>query len=167
MKSTATTARLIARSRRPVPSTSFLRPFSSTPSTLAANPDPSSSTSSEEPKQKAKPDEPDTTVPGRSPFQAFVDVMRDEIRKNREFQESVKQLQGEASKVQDSEAMKKAKDVYERARVCLSTTTLQSVWRIRKGPELKLTFFLCCCTLPCPLTLNLSSSSHLSRRTQD
>lgn len=69
-------------------------------------------------KQRKKADEPqDTTVAGRSPFQAFVDVLKDEVRKNREFQDSVKQLQGEASKVQDSEAMKKAKEVYERARV--------------------------------------------------
>ena len=59
----------------------------------------------------------DTTVAGRSPFQAFVDVMKDEIRKNREFQDSVKQLGGEVTKVQDSAAMKAAKDAYERARV--------------------------------------------------
>lgn len=77
----------------------------------------SSSSNNKKEKSKAKEEPTDTTVPGRSPFQAFVDVMKEEIRKNREFQESVKQLQGEATKVQDSEAMKKAKDVYERARV--------------------------------------------------
>ncbi|SGZ26252.1 BQ5605_C024g09870 [Microbotryum silenes-dioicae] len=67
---------------------------------------------------KARAEEPvDTTVPGRSPFQAFVDVLRAEVRKNREWQDSVKQLQGEASKVQDSEAMRKTKELYERARL--------------------------------------------------
>lgn len=71
-----------------------------------------------EQKSKAKPEpEPDTTVAGRSPFQAFVDVLKDEVRKNREWQDSVKQLGGEVQKAQDSEAMKRAKEVYERARV--------------------------------------------------
>lgn len=53
----------------------------------------------------------------KSPFQTFVDVLRDELRKNRELQDNVKQLQGDVDKLQDSEAMKKARDVYERARV--------------------------------------------------
>ncbi len=56
----------------------------------------------------------------KSPFQTFVDVLRDELRKNRELQENVKQLQGDVDKLQDSEAMKKARAAYERARVsCL------------------------------------------------
>ena len=54
----------------------------------------------------------------KSPFQTFVDVLKDELRKNRELAENVKQLQGDVDKFQDSEAMKKAKDAYERARVC-------------------------------------------------
>ena len=53
----------------------------------------------------------------KSPFQTFVDVLKDELRKNRELAENVKQLQGDVDKLQDSEAMKKAKDAYERARV--------------------------------------------------
>lgn len=53
----------------------------------------------------------------KSPFQTFVDVLRDELRKNRELQDNVKQLQGDVDKFQDSEAMKKAKAAYERARV--------------------------------------------------
>ena len=46
-------------------------------------------------------------------------MLKDELRKNRELAENVKQLQGDVDKFQDSEAMKKAKDAYERARVCL------------------------------------------------
>lgn len=65
----------------------------------------------------ATPPPEDKTVAGRSPFQAFVDVLRDEVRKNREWQDSVKQLAGERDKVADSETMKKAREVYERARV--------------------------------------------------
>jgi len=56
----------------------------------------------------------------KSPFQTFVEVLRDELRKNRELQDNVKQLQGDVDKLQDSEAMKKARAAYERARVCVS-----------------------------------------------
>lgn len=56
-------------------------------------------------------------APGRSPFAVFVDVLKEELQKSRELQDNVKQLQGEAGQVMDSEAMKKAKAVYERARV--------------------------------------------------
>jgi import inner membrane translocase subunit TIM44 len=60
----------------------------------------------------------------KSPFQTFVDVLRDELRKNRELQDNVKQLQGDVDKLQDSEAMKRAREVYERARVCHSYSFL-------------------------------------------
>lgn len=53
----------------------------------------------------------------KSPFQTFVDVLKEELRKNRELQDNVKQLQGDVDKFQDSEAMKKARAAYERARV--------------------------------------------------
>lgn len=53
----------------------------------------------------------------KSPFQTFVEVLREEIRKNREIQEGVKQLHGEVDAVRDSEAMRRAKEAYERARV--------------------------------------------------
>jgi len=62
----------------------------------------------------------------KSPFQTFVDVLKDELRKNRELAENVKQLQGDVDKLQDSEAMKKAKDAYERARVCFFPTAHRS-----------------------------------------
>ncbi|KAG6850555.1 hypothetical protein H0H93_011754 [Arthromyces matolae] len=64
----------------------------------------------------------------KSPFQTFVEVLRDELRKNRELQDNVKQLQGDVDKFQDSEAMKKAKAAYERAR-------LQS--SIKENPKLR------------------------------
>ena len=53
----------------------------------------------------------------KSPFQTFVDVLREELRKNRELQENVKQLQGDVDKIQDSETMRRARAAYERARV--------------------------------------------------
>lgn len=53
----------------------------------------------------------------KSPFQTFVDVLKEELRKNRELQENVKQLQGDVDKLQDSEAMRKARAAYEHARV--------------------------------------------------
>jgi hypothetical protein len=111
-----------AFSQRPIASTSAsLRSFSSSPLSRQQQ----QQETKEEPKEdnknkkdeKKKPQEEDSTVEGRSPFAAFVEVLRDEVRKNREWQDSVKQLGGEVSKVQDSEAMKRAKEVYERARV--------------------------------------------------
>lgn len=57
--------------------------------------------------------------PPKSPFQTFVEVLREELRKNRELQDNVKQLQGDVDKMQDSEALKRARDVYERARVLI------------------------------------------------
>lgn len=53
----------------------------------------------------------------KSPFQTFVDVLKEELQKNRELQEGVKTLQGDVDKLQDSEALKRARDMYERARV--------------------------------------------------
>lgn len=53
----------------------------------------------------------------KSPFATFVEVLRDELKKNRELQDNVKQLQGDVDKLQDSEAMKQARAAYERARV--------------------------------------------------
>ena len=53
----------------------------------------------------------------KSPFQTFVDTLKEELQKNRDLQENVKQLQGDVDKFQDSEAMKRARAAYERARV--------------------------------------------------
>jgi hypothetical protein len=43
--------------------------------------------------------------------------LKEELQKSRELQDNVRQLQGTATEAMDSEAMKKAKAVYERARV--------------------------------------------------
>ncbi|KIL69311.1 hypothetical protein M378DRAFT_157564 [Amanita muscaria Koide BX008] len=64
----------------------------------------------------------------KSPFQTFVEVLKDELRKNRELQDNVKQLQGDVEKFQDSEAMKKARAAYERARLTSS---------IKENPKLR------------------------------
>ncbi|CAL1714806.1 unnamed protein product [Somion occarium] len=68
----------------------------------------------------------------RSPFQTFVDVLKEELRKNRELQENVKQLQGDVDKLQDSEAMKKARAAYERARL---TSSIKENPRLRAAAE--------------------------------
>jgi import inner membrane translocase subunit TIM44 len=57
----------------------------------------------------------------KSPFQTFVEVLKEELKKNRELQDNVKQLQGDVGKFQDSEAMKRARAAYERARVCVAS----------------------------------------------
>jgi len=58
--------------------------------------------------------------PTKSPFQTFVDVLKEELKKDRALQDNVKQLQGDVDKIQDSEAMKRARAAYERARVCVA-----------------------------------------------
>ncbi|VDB84960.1 unnamed protein product [Peniophora sp. CBMAI 1063] len=68
----------------------------------------------------------------KSPFQTFVEVLREELKKNRELQENVKQLQGDVDKFQDSEAMKKARDAYERARL---STSIKENPRLRAAAE--------------------------------
>ncbi|KZP30586.1 TIM44 subunit of mitochondria import inner membrane translocase [Athelia psychrophila] len=68
----------------------------------------------------------------KSPFQTFVDVLRDELQKNRELQDNVKQLQGDVDKLQDSEALKKARAMYERARL---TTMIKENPRLQKAAE--------------------------------
>ncbi|KJA28027.1 hypothetical protein HYPSUDRAFT_197581 [Hypholoma sublateritium FD-334 SS-4] len=68
----------------------------------------------------------------KSPFQTFVDVLKDELRKNRELQDNVKQLQGDVEKFQDSEAMKQAKAAYERARL---TSSIKENPRLRAAAE--------------------------------
>ncbi|KAI0741432.1 mitochondria import inner membrane translocase TIM44 subunit [Daedaleopsis nitida] len=70
--------------------------------------------------------------PPRSPFQTFVEVLREELRKNRELQDNVKQLQGDVEKFQDSEAMKRARDAYERARL---TSSIKENPRLRAAAE--------------------------------
>lgn len=57
----------------------------------------------------------------KSPFQRFVEVLREELQKDRELQENVKQLQGDVDKLQDAETLKKARVAYERARVRTTT----------------------------------------------
>lgn len=53
-----------------------------------------------------------------SPFKAFVDVFREQLKKNKEIQQNIKQLQDETGKIADSDALRRAKEVYEKAKVC-------------------------------------------------
>ncbi|TDL23620.1 mitochondria import inner membrane translocase TIM44 subunit [Rickenella mellea] len=68
----------------------------------------------------------------KSPFQTFVDVLKDELQKNRDLQQNVKQLQGDVDKLQDSEAMKRARAAYERARL---TSSIKENPRLRAAAE--------------------------------
>ncbi|KAJ7464611.1 import inner membrane translocase subunit tim44 [Mycena latifolia] len=68
----------------------------------------------------------------KSPFQTFVEVLREELKKNRELQDNVKQLQGDVDKFQDSEAMKRARAAYEKARL---TSSIKENPRLRAAAE--------------------------------
>lgn len=142
MKSALRTATKTARQaqlrqKRQFTSTSprsiFPSAASSSTASSSSNPDPSSSSDSKSKKDDPpKPPPEDNTVEGRSPFAAFVQVLREEVQKNREWQDSVKQLGGEVNKVQDSEAMKKTRELYERARL---TASIKENPRLRKAAE--------------------------------
>ncbi|CAO1638436.1 unnamed protein product [Sympodiomycopsis kandeliae] len=68
----------------------------------------------------------------KSPFQAFVDTLKEELRKSQELQDNMKQLQGEAGKMQDSETMKKMREAYERARII---TSIKENPRLQKAAD--------------------------------
>jgi import inner membrane translocase subunit TIM44 len=70
----------------------------------------------EKARQKRKEEE-ELNAPPQSPFKVFAQVLKEEISKNKAWQDNVKQLQGDVDKLADSQAMKRAREVYERARV--------------------------------------------------
>lgn len=73
----------------------------------------------EDPKKHYREDTSPPPDPNKSPFQVFVDTLKSELAKSKEFQESVKALQDESGKIGDSEALRRAKDAYAKARVCI------------------------------------------------
>jgi import inner membrane translocase subunit TIM44 len=68
--------------------------------------------------RKQRAEEEELNAPPQSPFKVFAQVLKEEISKNKAWQDNVKQLQGDVDKLADSQAMKRAREVYERARVC-------------------------------------------------
>jgi import inner membrane translocase subunit TIM44 len=71
----------------------------------------------EGPKKHYKEDTGPPPDPNKSPFQVFVDTFKSELSKSRELQETVKALQDESGKIGDSEALRRAKEAYAKARV--------------------------------------------------
>ncbi|KAF9518018.1 hypothetical protein BS47DRAFT_1338909 [Hydnum rufescens UP504] len=110
--------RIITRSR---PRRSILSPIPSSNPTLSDLRSSSFHTSSY--RQNDQP---------KSPYQTFIDTLQEEIRKNRRFQEDLLQLKGDVDKLQDSEALKRARDVYERARL---TSSIKENPRLRAAAE--------------------------------
>jgi hypothetical protein len=74
----------------------------------------------EDPKKHYKEDTSPPPDPNKSPFQVFVDTFKSELSKSQELQETVKALQDESGKIGDSEALRRAKEAYSKARVLLS-----------------------------------------------
>lgn len=67
--------------------------------------------------KKQKDDGPELQA-GKSPFQAFVEVVREEIEKNRQLQQDMRQLGGTVDSMADTKAWGAVRNTYERARVC-------------------------------------------------
>lgn len=68
---------------------------------------------------KKPPPKQEDNAPPQSPWKVFVNTLKEEIEKNQGWQDNVKQLQGEVDKAADSEAMKRARILYEKTRVSL------------------------------------------------
>ncbi len=94
----------IFKPRFPIP----LRPFSTTRRLLADKPPPDS-----EPRRP----EPDNAPP-QSPWKVFTQTLKEEIEKNQAWQQNVKELRGDVDKMADSAALKRARKMYEKSRVC-------------------------------------------------
>ncbi|KAF8980528.1 protein translocase subunit [Entomortierella lignicola] len=52
----------------------------------------------------------------QSAFSKFVETLKEQIKKNKELQDSVKKLQDESGKVGENDALRKAKDAFEKAK---------------------------------------------------
>lgn len=71
----------------------------------------------EQQQQRKGPTPEEGHGPAKSPFAVFAQVLKEEISKNKAWQENVKTLQGDVDKLADTQAMKRARDMYEKARV--------------------------------------------------
>ncbi|WVQ81631.1 hypothetical protein IAT38_003755 [Cryptococcus sp. DSM 104549] len=102
--------------RRFLPPTQLpaLRPLSTSSRLLNESKEQDKSSQSQ---QKKKAPEPEHNAAPQSPWKVFTQVLREEIEKNKGWQDNVKQLQGDVDKFADSAAMKRAKDVYEKTRI--------------------------------------------------
>ena len=74
-------------------------------------------------KKYAKEDTAPPPDPNKSPFQVFVDTFKSELAKSRELQESIKAIQDESGRIGDSEALRKAKEAYAKAKVRTNNNT--------------------------------------------
>ena len=107
------------RMRQGVRSSSF-RPLSPILPSMATRPVSTTRRLFEEkagPSQEQRKPPPEDNAPPQSPFKIFAQVLREEISKNKAWQDNVKQLQGDVDKLADSTALKRAREMYERARV--------------------------------------------------
>src|SRR5688500_16443595 len=51
------------------------------------------------------------------PLQKFIDTIREQVQKNKELQQNVKLLQDQAGQLGESDTLRKAKEVYTKAKV--------------------------------------------------
>ncbi|RUP51580.1 hypothetical protein BC936DRAFT_147268 [Jimgerdemannia flammicorona] len=65
-----------------------------------------------------------------SPVKAFIDVFKEQLKKNKDIQQNIKQLQDETGKMAESDTLKRAKEVFEKAKVCRAVVIFlhRQVW---------------------------------------
>ncbi|KAG0210876.1 protein translocase subunit [Mortierella sp. GBA30] len=73
----------------------------------------------------------------QSAFSKFVETLKEQIKKNKELQESVKKLQDESGKVGESDALKKAKDAFGKAKESAATANVATEKLKQTAEQLK------------------------------
>ena len=94
------------------------RPLSSTRSLLNESSQSSQSQSKQKQSEQKQDPPPEDNAPPQSPWRAFINTLKEEIEKNQAWQDNIRHLQGSVDKAQDGAAMRRAKALYERTRVC-------------------------------------------------
>ncbi|KAG0045154.1 protein translocase subunit [Gryganskiella cystojenkinii] len=73
----------------------------------------------------------------QSAFSKFVETLKEQIKKNKELQDSVKKLQDESGKVGESDALKKARDAFDKAKESAATASVATEKLKQTAEQLK------------------------------
>ncbi|RUS32974.1 hypothetical protein BC938DRAFT_473643 [Jimgerdemannia flammicorona] len=70
-----------------------------------------------------------------SPVKAFIDVFKEQLKKNKDIQQNIKQLQDETGKMAESDTLKRAKEVFEKAKEGTASTTHIGAEKFKQASE--------------------------------
>ncbi|CAG8477591.1 16843_t:CDS:2 [Funneliformis mosseae] len=70
-----------------------------------------------------------------TPFEKFVETIKEQVQKNKELQQNVKLLQDQAGQFGESDALRKAKEVYTKAKEGAENTTTLGSEKLKKSMD--------------------------------